>query len=201
MIPRSYFLQSIFSQASGAGAISVKKKSLLDRLGPDESQKKQGGKGAQKAAKTEKAGLKGAVTEPTATAATTTSTSATKKGEKIQPKKDSGGTPTDAPAKDIEVIPFAELMRRKREAASQAAAGDAPATKRTRVPEKTGTSSEATPAISTAEAEAEVERALADMDEPSEAVKDKDASTTEAFNVNQRVVAQWGDSDDWCVAH
>ena len=75
MIPRSYFLQSIFSQASGAGAISVKKKSLLDRLGPDETQKKQGGKGAQKAAKTEKAGLKGAVTEPTATAATTTSRS------------------------------------------------------------------------------------------------------------------------------
>ena len=98
----------------------MKKKSLLDRLGPDESQKKQGGKGAQKAAKTEKAGLKGAATEPTATAAAaaTTSTLATKEGEKIQPKKDSGGTPTDAPAKDIEVIPFAELMRRKREAAS-----------------------------------------------------------------------------------
>ena len=183
----------------------MKKKSLLDRLGPDESQKKQGGKGAQKAAKTEKAGLKGAATEPTATAAaaaaTTTSTLATKEGEKIQPKKDSGGTPTDAPAKDIEVIPFAELMRRKREAASQAAAGGAPAAKRTRVPEGTGTSSEATPAISTAEAEAEVERALAETDEPSEAIEDKDASTTEAFNVNQRVVAQWGDSDDWCVAH
>lgn len=164
----------------------------MDRLGDSGAQKGQNSSQAAAAGTTAKAG-KGAAQGGNAKKISTA---------KLPSQKD---TSSDAA---VEVLSFAEIMRRKREAAGQAAPASAPP------PAKRSKGDAATPAVAetaeasataAAEAEAEIEKALAEEEEDEDAapaltvesVATTEAAASETFEVDQRVIAQWSGTDDW----
>jgi hypothetical protein len=188
------FFQSSFPQASGATTISLKKRSIMDRLGDSSAQKGQNSSQAAAAGTTAKAG-KGAAQGGNAKKISTA---------KLPSQKD---TSSDAA---VEVLSFAEIMRRKREAAGQAAPASAPPpAKRSKGDAAATTAAVAetaeASATAAAEAEAEIEKALAEEEEEEDAapalkvesVATTEAAASETFEVDQRVIAQWSGTDDW----
>ena len=162
----------------------------MDRLGDSSAQKGQNSSQAAAAGTTAKAG-KGAAQGGNAKKISTA---------KLPSQKD---TSSDAA---VEVLSFAEIMRRKREAAGQAAPASAPPpAKRSKGDAAAVAETAEASATAAAEAEAEIEKALAEEEEDEDAapaltvesVATTEAAVSETFEVDQRVIAQWSGTDDW----